>query len=128
MKSERITGSMSLPGMALCLTIGLCLLSGCRSRYVQATIENHTDTPLKLIEVDYPSASFGTGQLAAHAAFHYRFKVQGSGVVKMSFTDGAGQMKNATGPELTEGEEGALGITIESGDQVRWATDLAAKK
>ena len=41
------------------LTVALTL-TGCHSPYVEATISNRTPSPITLIEVDYPSASFGT--------------------------------------------------------------------
>jgi hypothetical protein len=128
MKPVYLKSSIRLLAAGFCLISGLCLMTGCASRYVQATIENHTDAPLRLIEVDYPSASFGTSQLAPHAVFHYRFKVQGSGAVTMSFTGATGQARNAIGLELAEGEQGSLGISIEPGDRVRWATDLSVKR
>jgi hypothetical protein len=112
----------------LLLPAGFCLLAGCSSHYVQATIENHTNGTLRQVEVDYPSASFGTNQITSQAAFHYRFKVQGSGDIKISFTDAAGKAQNATGPQLSEGELGALQISIESGDRVTWSTDLTEKR
>ncbi|MBT9330729.1 hypothetical protein D0Y96_006705 [Acidipila sp. 4G-K13] len=113
--------------MLLPAAVGICLLSGCRSRYVQTTITNHTDTPLRLIEVDYPSASFGTDQIAPQQAFHYRFKVQGSGPVTITFTGDSGKPTNATGPQLSEGEQGTLQVSVEAGDHVKWATDLVTK-
>ena len=47
-------------GSFLLLILAAAGMAGCSSRYVQTTIVNHTDRALKLIEVDYPSASFGT--------------------------------------------------------------------
>jgi hypothetical protein len=107
---------------------GFFLLAGCSSHYVQATIENHTNGTLRQVEVDYPSAGFGTDQIASQAAFHYRFKIQGSGDIKISFTDAAGKAQNATGPELSEGELGALHISVEAGNRVTWSTDLTQKR
>jgi hypothetical protein len=112
----------------LLLPAGFFLLAGCSSHYVQATIENHTDGTLRQVEVDYPSASFGTNQIASQSAFHYRFKVQGSGDIKISFTDAGGKAQNATGPQLSEGELGALHISVEAGNRVTWSTDLTEKR
>jgi hypothetical protein len=51
---------------------------GCHSAFVETTIKNNGPTPIHVIEVDYPSASFGTQTLAARSAYNYRFKIQGS--------------------------------------------------
>lgn len=93
------------------LAAGLAL-TGCHSAYVQATISNRTQDPLPLIEVDYPSASFGTQSLAPGADFHYRFKVLGSGSTAVLWTDAMHHEHKASGPSLREGDEGQLTITF----------------
>ena len=93
--------------LILCLT-----LAGCRSPYVETTVSNHTPSPITLIEVDYPSASFGTQNLAPGADFHYRFKVLGSGSMKLLYTDSTHQDHKSDGPFLKEGAEGPLAIVI----------------
>lgn len=95
---------------ALC--IALFAATGCHSPYVDATVANRTSRPIDLLEVDYPSASFGTQNLAAGADFHYRFKVLGSGETKLLYTDSAHQDHTSTGPSLKEGAEGPLEIVI----------------
>lgn len=103
-------------------------IAGCRSPYVTATITNQSSGPISLIEVDYPSASFGTGSLAPGEQFHYRFKILGSGAVKIQFTDAAGKSHTASGPELKEKEEGSLDIHIGENAQVSWGLHLSASK
>lgn len=95
------------------------LLTGCRSAYVEATVSNRTPQTIHLIEVDYPSASFGTQSLAPGADFHYRFKVLGEGRMKLIYTDSANNEKKFDGPLLKEGAEGPLSITIAS-DGTHW--------
>jgi hypothetical protein len=107
----------SLPTLAL-LT-GLLAATGCHSPYVAATVVNRTTQPIELLEVDYPSASFGTQNLAPGADFHYRFKVLGSGNAKILYTDNAHHDHKSDGPFLKEGDEGPLTITITS-DTVTW--------
>jgi hypothetical protein len=102
----------------------LILVAGCHSRYVETTIVNQGANPLQMIEVDYPSASFGVGNLGAGGQFHYRFKVQGSGPVKLQFTDAQGQVRNVDGPELQEGQEGRLTIAIDPTGKVAWQPNL----
>lgn len=88
------------------------LLSGCHSAFVEATVSNHTSQRLQLIEVDYPSASFGTQTLEPGADFHYRFKVLGEGKLTLIYTDAANKEQKSNGPELKEGAEGPLHIII----------------
>ena len=91
---------------------------------INATIHNGSKAALQLIEVDYPSASFGTQGLAPGADFRYRFKVLGSGKLKILYTNGAGKEVSAEGPELHEGLEGQLMVVVtEAG--VQWAPHLS---
>jgi hypothetical protein len=97
---------------ALALLISLIATIGCHSPYITATVSNRTTQPIELLEVDYPSASFGTQALAPGADFHYRFKVLGSGNMKLLYTDSAHQDHKSDGPFLKEGAEGPLAIVI----------------
>jgi hypothetical protein len=101
----------------------LLAVTGCHSAYVEATVSNRTSQPLVLVEVDYPSASFGTQGLAPGADFHYRFKVLGSGVMKLTYTDSARKDQSSKGPYLTEGAEGPVTVTI-APDGVHWNTTI----
>ena len=109
----------------LTLAISLTTLTGCRSPYVTTTVSNRTPTPITLLEVDYPSASFGTQTLTPGADFHYRFKVLGSGALKLTYTDSTRATHSANGPYLKEGAEGPLQIVIEP-DGVHWQTTLGS--
>jgi len=95
------------------------LLAGCRSPYVETTVSNRTAQSIQLIEVDYPSASFGTQSLAPGADFHYRFKVLGEGTMKLIYTDSANHEQKSEGPLLREGAEGPVIITVAS-DGTHW--------
>jgi hypothetical protein len=90
----------------------LLILSGCHSAYVAATISNHTAEPLSLIELDYPSASFGKQALAPGEDFHYRFKVIGSGPTALLWTDASRHDHKSAGPSLRDGDEGHLTVTF----------------
>ena len=100
----------SIPAFALLTT--LIAPAGCHSPYVVTTVSNRTSQPIELLEVDYPSASFGTQNLAPGADFHYRFKVLGSGSMKLLYTDSAHHDHKSDGPFLKEGAEGPLAILI----------------
>lgn len=99
----------------------LVVLTGCHSAFVDATVSNRTATVIPLIEVDYPSASFGTEKLAPGKDFHYRFKILGEGALKVVYTDSAQKEHTVTGPALREGEEGPLILTF-AADGVHWQT------
>jgi hypothetical protein len=101
---------------SVCLHVGavcgLLLFTGCRSAFIAATISNRTDRPIELVEVDYPSASFGTDHLAPGADFHYRFKVIGSGPMSLQWTDAEHHDHKLAGPDLHENLEGRMTITF----------------
>lgn len=100
---------LSLGGMVFS---GVAGLAGCHSYHVETTVENRTGAPIKLLEVDYPSASFGDGTLDAGEVFHYRIQLQGSGPLKVQYTDVGGHQPMITGPTLTERQEGQLEIVL----------------
>ena len=60
----------------------LMLAAGCHSYHVETTVENRTGRTIQLLEVEYPSASFGADSLAADEDFHYRIQLRGSGPIK----------------------------------------------
>src|SRR5262252_3863849 len=86
------------------------ILAGCRSPHVEVTVENRTGAPIRLLEVDYPSASFGSDSVAAEGTMHYRIQVQGNGPVKVQYTAGDGRQPQIEGPALAERQEGRLEI------------------
>lgn len=102
-------GSVLLILLAL---TALPALTGCRSHFIEADIRNASGQPLTLLEVDYPSASFGTDALAPNAVYHYRFKVIGNGPTKLLWTDSRHKDHTVSGPTLHEGQHGTLLITI----------------
>ena len=95
-------------------------LTGCHSPYINATVINRSAQPVSLIEVDYPSASFGTQALAPGQSFPYRFKILGSGNLKIEWTDVKNKDHTVTGPVLHDGNEGTLLITLQPDGTVAW--------
>ena len=107
------------------MAAGLLLASaGCKSAYVSATVSNRSGAPVTLVEVDYPSASFGRESLADGGVFPYRFKVLGSGPTKLTWTDAAHHEHTSLGPALHEGQQGQLSISI-SGTGADWTSQLS---
>jgi hypothetical protein len=96
---------------------------GCHSHYVEADVKNGSDSAVSPFEVDYPSASFGKERLAPRAVFHYRFKIQGDGPTKIVWTDAKQHDHTVAGPQLQEGQEGTLRVTI-TGPAATWQTHL----
>jgi hypothetical protein len=100
------------------------VFSGCRSRFIEATIINQGHRPVHNLQIDYPSATFGISQIDPEQQFHYRFKIQGSGTAKLTFTDPDGHTHQNTGFDLREGQEGAMTITVfQNGDNI-WAASF----
>ena len=64
----------------LTLTVAL---AGCRSPRIDVILQNHTGSAIDLLEVDYPSASFGLEHLDAGATYQYRIQTRGSGPIRL---------------------------------------------
>src|SRR5437764_177896 len=92
--------------------VAVVLLSACHSSHIDVALENRTGAPVRLLEVDYPTASFGSDRLAAGATMHYRIQIQGSGPLKVHYTVGDGRQAQITGPALAERQEGTLEIEL----------------
>jgi len=109
----------------LATTAALLLLAGCSSPYVQTIVANRTGGDIADLQVDYPSASFGTDKLPNDADFKYRFKIQGSGPIKLSYTDAGHHDLAISGPNLYEGQRGILRITINLPDNAIFSPQLS---
>lgn len=114
---------MRFPGLLVVLAATLTL-TGCHSAFIDATISNRTAETLALIEVDYPSASFGTQALAPGQDYHYRFKVLGNGPTAVLWTDAAHHDRKNPGPALQEGDEGKLAVTFQPNADPTWDIQL----
>jgi hypothetical protein len=116
-------------GKRLILLSILCFDCGCHSYRIDATVENRTGTTVELLEVDYPSASFGSDVLTVGAEYHYRFQVRGSGPVKVQYTESAShQVRQASGPEISEREEGDLEIVLLPGGKIEFQPNLTPQR
>lgn len=99
-------------GTALLLALFFLSLCGCKSYWVETTVENQTGQAIHELEVDYPSASFGIDSLAPGASMHYRFKILGSGPVKAQYVLSDGKTVTGQGLNLTEGQQGQLTVRL----------------
>jgi hypothetical protein len=88
------------------------LLAACHSSHIDVTVKNSTGAPVRLLEVDYPSASFGSDALAPGANMHYRIQVQGTGQLKVQYTGADSRPVQINGPTLAEHQDGALDVDL----------------
>jgi hypothetical protein len=98
--------------MAVVVVAALVATSGCHSYHVETTVENRTGGAIQLLEVDYPSASFGVNSLEAGAEYHYRIQLRGSGPIKVQYTGCDGRKTQVEGPTLAERQEGRIEIVL----------------
>jgi hypothetical protein len=98
--------------LAILVFLGFLALAGCHSYHVDTTVENRTGKPVKLLEVDYPSASFGTGQLDSGAIFSYQMQFRNSGPLKVLYTADDGRQVSIDGPHVAEKQEGRMQIVL----------------
>lgn len=119
---------MKLRAVLVLLGVALAAagIAGCRSPWVQTTIENQQDAPVKVVEVTYPGGTFGVQSIAAHASFRYRFHILSNDAISMDFADAKGHIRREKGPTLRQGESGTLRIVIAPDGQVIWMPDLTS--
>ena len=98
---------------------------GCHSYPIETTVENRTGAAIQLLEVDYPSASFGANSLAAGEKFHYRIQLRGSGPLKVQYTASDGRQAQVDGPAVAEGQEGRLEIVLLPGGKAEFHPQLS---
>ena len=106
----------------------MTILAGCHSAHVEVTVENRTGAPVRLLEVDYPNASFGSDSLAADATMHYRIQIQGSGPVKVQYTAANGSQPQIEGPAVVERQEGALEVVLLPGGMAEFHLALSGPR
>jgi hypothetical protein len=103
-----------LPKLAGAVLGLLCLsaIGGCHSAHIEATVENHTGGTITLLEVDYPTASFGADTVAADGFVHHRIQARDSGPISVQYTAARGRTVQITGPILHEQQEGSIEIVL----------------
>jgi hypothetical protein len=106
--------------MAAILSAALMVLAGCHSHHIDTTVENRTGGAIQLLEVDYPSASFGADSLAEGEVFHYRIHLRGSGGLKVEYTASDGRQTQIEGPALAEPQEGRIEIVLLPGGKAEF--------
>jgi hypothetical protein len=113
------------PGILAVFTVAaLFVATGCHSYHVETTVENHTGGPIRLLEVEYPSASFGVNSMAAGEEYHYRIQLRGSGLLKVQYTGSDGRKSQVEGQMLFERQEGRIEIVLLPGGKAEFHPDL----
>jgi len=102
-------------------------VAGCRSHHIDMTVENRTGGAIQLLEVNYPSASFGADKLAAGAVYPYRVQLRGEGPLKVQYTGGDGRQVQIDGPTLAEPQEGKLEIVLMPSGKSEFNPQLSAR-
>jgi hypothetical protein len=105
----------------------LMLPTGCHSYHVETSVENRTGAPIQLLEVDYPSASYGADTLAAGGIFHYRIQLRGNGPLKLQYTASDLRQIQIVGPTLAERQEGKLDIVLLPGGKAEFHPEFTAQ-
>jgi hypothetical protein len=80
-------------------------------------VENRTGTAVRLLEVDYPSASFGADSLDAGQTVRSGIHLTGSGAVKVMYTAPDKHQAAISGPELKDKQTGGISIVLLPGDK-----------
>ena len=109
------------------LVLALAAVAGCHSAHVEVTVENRTGGPVRLLEVDYPNASFGADSLASGAVMRYRIQLQGSGPLKVQYTTPDNGQPQIQGPMVAEGQEGKLAIVLQPGGKADFRSMLGSR-
>jgi hypothetical protein len=107
------------------LLLTFLAIAGCRSYHVEITVQNQTGAAIQLLEVDYPSASFGADALSSGGSLSYRIQVRGTGLVKVQYKGPDGAQRQITGPSLAEKDEGRLQIVLLPGGKAEFTPQLS---
>jgi hypothetical protein len=90
-------------------------------------VENRIGGAIQLLEVDYPSASFGANTLASGEVFRYRIQLRGTGQMKVQYSTsdrGQARLTQVDGPTVAERQEGRLQIVLLPGGKAEFHPDL----
>jgi hypothetical protein len=102
-------------------------LGGCQrqDRFVECTLVNQTPSALHVVQFEYPNASFGVQQLNPGASFHYRFLIDGTGALKLSYIDSKNvEHDNSTAFKVHRGQEGTLVVDVPATGKPVWQPKL----
>jgi hypothetical protein len=104
---------------AVCLAT-LVPLAACHSYHVDTTVENRSGARVDELEVDYPSASFGTNRLEPGSTYQSQIQFRNSGPLKVTYTTADGHQVQVSGPLMAERQEGRLEIVLLPGGKAEF--------
>lgn len=107
----------------------LCL--GCHSYHIDTVVQNRTGAAIQLLEVSYPSASFGADSVPSGGDFHYRIQLRGIGPLRVQYTAGAsrqGQLVQIEGPTVSERQEGQIEVVLMPGGKADFHLHLSPRR
>ena len=110
--------------VSLGATASLLFVAGCRSHQMDITVENRTGASARLLEVDYPNASFGANNLAPGTVMHYRIQVTADGPLSLQYTASDGHIVHSNGPAVSANQEGSLEILLLPGGKSDFHPEL----
>ena len=90
---------------------------GCKSHPFAVTVVNQSGAAIRLLEVDYPSASFGADSVNAGQTVRSGIHLTGTGAVKVQYMAPDKHQVTIDGPQLRDGQEGSLRIVLLPGDK-----------
>jgi hypothetical protein len=109
----------------LMVLLGLAT-SACRSHGIDVTIQNNSSVPIRNVELDYPTAAFGTAVIAPGKSYWYHIKPSGSGEVSLSFEPENGKAFREKGPTVHAGDSGTLTLIVEQDAGQQWRMRVQA--
>jgi hypothetical protein len=115
---------MSLRSALCALLLPALAAAGCHSYHVETTVVNRTGQAIQLLEVDYPSATFGANRMAAGETLHYRIQLRDSGPLKVQYTAQNAPLAQVQGPVVAEPQEGRLEIVLLPGGKADFHLQL----
>ncbi len=95
-------------------------LAACHSSQLNVTVENRTGNTIRLLEVDYPNASFGSDTMSGGAVINTHIQITGKGPISVQYTSGEGHSVQNKGPQVADHEEGNLDILLLPGGKAEF--------
>lgn len=125
MKAMGAEGLRRMGWGAACVAV-VASLAACHSYHVDTTVVNRSGAQVNELEVDYPSASFGTNRLEPGSTYQSRIQFRNSGPLKVTYTAVDGRQVQVTGPSMGERQEGRLEIVLLPGGKAEFHPDVTA--
>jgi uncharacterized lipoprotein YajG len=102
------------------------LLTGCRAHVIEVEIVNHTDQPIRNVEVTFGGGTYGKSSIPAQSTNHNRIKIFSLAPIQVQFDDATGKHITTDGPKLAKNSEGTLTLTINASGE-KWSGQAAPR-